>query len=227
MESKRIRDKPLVTVGGKALLHWTYERARKVADDVFIATSDKVVADYCNDSCIPLVMTSPHWKNGTQRCADAWRTIKELNLFDEEKPSRIINWQVDEPLLDVDGVRLLRHKPEFYYPVETICCPHLTKEQLEDRNLVKAIVTRENQCLWFSRAPMAGAWGHIGIYSFHVDILGAIAGLMPTSEYEAAESLEQLTWLEHGIEVNAIHQHHIPLSINTPLDVAKFREMVE
>jgi 3-deoxy-manno-octulosonate cytidylyltransferase (CMP-KDO synthetase) len=226
MESKRFPGKPLSMTGGKALVHWTYKRARKVADDVFIATSDKAVADYCNDSCIPWVMTSPHWRNGTQRCADAWRTIELGNLLGDHEPSRIINWQVDEPLLDIDRVRLLCHKPEFYYPVETICVPNLTEGQLEDRNITKAIVTKDNQCLWFSRAPMAGAWGHIGVYSFHVAMLRTIAGLSPVSDYEEAESLEQLTWLEHGVHINTIHQHELPLSINTPDDMAKFREIV-
>jgi CMP-2-keto-3-deoxyoctulosonic acid synthetase len=42
-----------------------------------------------------------------------------------------------------------------------------------------------------------------------------------------AESLEQLTWIEHGLRIAAVEAAEFPLSVNTPEDWERFKGIVE
>jgi 3-deoxy-manno-octulosonate cytidylyltransferase (CMP-KDO synthetase) len=83
-------------------------------------------------------------------------------------------------------------------------------------------VNRHRRALYFTRQPAPGAHRHIGVYGF-----GALLGLLghiPPSELAQAENLEQLEWLDAGLEITVATIDHAPISVNTPEDLEAFRE---
>jgi 3-deoxy-manno-octulosonate cytidylyltransferase (CMP-KDO synthetase) len=228
MDSKRFPGKPLEMAGGKALVQWTYEAAQEVSDLVYVATPDTEIGQFCNSHKMNCVMTASSWRNGTQRCAEAYSDILEMKSVLKEIPSRIVNWQVDEPLVCPGAVQVISN-PSYFPTILTLACERISESDLLDESMAKVIVSsarQMRQCLWFSRAPMASAWGHIGVYSFCPLRLEMLARLEFT-RYELDESLEQLCWLENDWPIHALECTTMPLSINTPEDMDEFREMVE
>ena len=96
----------------------------------------------------------------------------------------------------------------------------------EDPNQVKVAVAESGEALWFSRAPMRGSKLHCGVYLFTAEIL-RMMGWAPTTELSRTESLEQLAWLEYGYRIHTTQIEKLPLSINTPEDFEKFKQIVE
>lgn len=216
MESSRLPGKPLLMAGGKSLLQWTYERAKQVGSDaVFVGSSDREVIRHCLDHDIKCMKTGEH-PTGTHRVAEIESRYVVLDV--------IINWQVDEPLVPPAAVRGLIDQT-WEDRITTLSAP-IQGEMVDDPNIVKVVVGARNRCHWFSRAGMAGALAHCGVYGFPRNILERLGKISP-SKLSLAELLEQLTWLEDNQDVLAFCMPELPLSINTPADWIKFKELVE
>lgn len=63
-------------------------------------------------------------------------------------------------------------------------------------------------------------YGHIGMYAYRGDVLRRIV-LMPMSRLEQAESLEQLRWLENGIQIRVAVSEQWSVGIDTPEDLER------
>ena len=61
---------------------------------------------------------------------------------------------------------------------------------------------------------------HIGIYAYKAETLRMIAQ-MPMSDLEKSESLEQLRWLENGLDIRMGITGTENVSIDTPSDLEK------
>jgi 3-deoxy-manno-octulosonate cytidylyltransferase (CMP-KDO synthetase) len=108
------------------------------------------------------------------------------------------------------------------------------EEQLFNPNIVKAVISKDNDALYFSRSPIPhirntkeNEWlskhiffKHIGMYAYRADILKKLTAL-PISTLEKAESLEQLRWLENGFKISAAETEIETIGIDTPEDLQK------
>jgi len=218
MDSKRLPGKPLADVNGKPLLQWTYDAAIKVGTDLIIVTApDKEIEEYCEKHDVPFELTDNDIPNGTVRCARA--LIKRFGEDFGVRIRRIINWQVDEPVVDPTYVwRLLLPSNDIYTLVASDC-----HADTRGSKTTRVIVNESwNMCHWFTRHPVPGADLHCGIYSFSWNTLTRILEMKTTKKSEL-ESLEQLTWLEHQFNIVPIRIHQLPLSINTQEDLDAFR----
>ena len=65
---------------------------------------------------------------------------------------------------------------------------------------------------------------HIGLYAYRADILLGLSALKPTS-LELAESLEQLRWIQNGIQIKAIETQFETIGIDSPEDLEKIQKM--
>jgi len=219
MVSTRLFGKPMLTVAGKPLVQWTYERAKQTdADYVMVATPDREVAQYCQNNGLVWMLTGPDHPNGTSRVAEVFG---KLHPEDKRQICTIVNWQVDEPVVSPTAVNMLL--PLHVRAVSTLVCPIC--ESPRDPNRVK-VVYSQDRCHWFSRAPMAGAGSHIGIYAFCPFLLQMISLLRP-SRLAKLESLEQLTWIENGVMIRPVEIDTEPLSINDDTSWQAFRELKE
>jgi 3-deoxy-manno-octulosonate cytidylyltransferase (CMP-KDO synthetase) len=108
------------------------------------------------------------------------------------------------------------------------------ESDFDNPSVVKAVVawqegTREGRALYFSRARTPSGEGplyhHIGIYAFRRAALARFVGL-PPSVLEVREKLEQLRALEAGMTIGVARVDAVPLSVDTPADLAKARAVL-
>ncbi len=223
--SVRFPGKPLALIGGVPMIERVYRQAEKAeVDEVIAAVDDARVRDAVENFGGSAVMTDPALPNGTARCAAAARRrgIKE---------GFVINIQGDEPFIAPEQINrtasLLR---EGKAPIATLVSPAVSEKEILDPNRVKAVTDRKGRALYFSRAPLPfrrdGNYAdharsyliHIGIYGFQAEVLHALEGL-PTGTLEAAESLEQLGWLENGYLINTAQTSERTDAVDTPEDL--------
>lgn len=221
MDSKRFSGKPMAMAAGKPLVEWTWLQARETnADYVWVITPDREIGRFCQDKGIPWRPSNENMPTGTARCAEFFSSMSN-----SEGINVVVNWQVDEPLVDPREVNKLievvRRRPE---SILTLVAPLRTGDD-HNPNTVKVVVSRFGDCMWFSRSEIDG-YGHCGIYGFSPKTLDTVSRMEQT-RLSHAESLEQLTWIENGIKIHATAMGELPLSINSPEDFEKFKQYKE
>ncbi len=220
MDSKRLPGKPMADVNGRPLVEWTYRAAMRAgADIVTVATPDEEIASHCFTYSIPHVLSREDAPNGTVRCKQAIDRMMDAGSISIKKPNRVINWQVDEPLVDPTYVHRMLH---------TARCEIITLVSVKGDNSANKVVINDKweQCHWFSRNEIPGAAYHCGVYCFDWEALREVSLLTP-SKKARLESLEQLTWLENYWGITPIPMHKLPLSIDTQEDLDVFRKMTK
>ena len=219
MNSRRLPGKPMLKADGVPLVHWTYLRAKQSdADHVFVISPDKEICQYCAQHGIDWFPTTENPPTGTHRCAEAAERM-------QEGVGRIINLQVDEPLVEVDDLNRMIRSP-FENIITFAAIPECNRIAVHDQNTAKVAVSRNWTAHWFSRAPMRGAMLHCGVYSYPVQTLIEL-GRLRLTPMSLEESLEQLSWLEAGYKIDVIGIKKLPLSINTQENWDRYSRFVE
>ena len=227
--STRFPGKPLADINGKPMIQHVYERARKAKSlsSLLIATDDERIFNAAKNFNANAVMTDSDLPNGTARCEQA---VKNFN----QKFDAVINIQGDEPLLDplmIDEVAELLNGCE----AATLCSE--LKEDFENPNIVKVVMSQDKYALYFSRSLIPyqrnknlniKIYQHIGIYGYDLEFLKKYVTLEPTPLSET-ESLEQLKILEHGykIKIKVTDSKIKSLGVDTPEDLEKVREIIK
>jgi 3-deoxy-manno-octulosonate cytidylyltransferase (CMP-KDO synthetase) len=240
--STRLPGKPLSEIHGKPMVWHVYERARQArhVDRVVVATDDDRIVRAVVERGGEAVMTSPACATGTDRVAEAARTL------DAEV---VINVQGDEPMLDPRGIdaaaAALLHDPSF--DIATLSLPLRSVEEMLQPSVVKVVTDARGRALYFSRSPIpfvrengsgdaaasaqaAVAQGlarkHVGLYAFRRAALERFAGLAPTA-LERAESLEQLRAMENGMSIGvAAIDGDAGVAVDTPQDLERVRTLM-
>jgi 3-deoxy-manno-octulosonate cytidylyltransferase (CMP-KDO synthetase) len=212
--SSRFPGKPLIDLDGLPMIVRVarrVEQAERIAR-VIVATDDERIRAVSRDAGIACVMTPPECPSGTDRVAYAHRELGETFDF-------VLNVQGDEPLIDprdVDQVaRCLESRPD---GIATLA---REGQHLDSPHVVKVVAREDGRALYFSRAPLAGALQHVGIYGFSPALLQAFVSLEP-SRLEQAERLEQLRALEAGIPIYVARclSERPSIGVDTPADVS-------
>lgn len=220
--STRFPGKVLAELGGKPIIQWIYERALKTsADEVIIATDNKNVANAVNCFGGKYVMTSPEHPSGTDR---TWEAVKN------KKADIIVNIQGDEPLININTVEKLISvmKEKSDSEMGTVVIKSDRKTIGKDPNVVKAVLSKDNMALYFSRSEVPydreekselPLYHHVGIYAYKYHILKKFVSL-EQSPLEQCEKLEQLRALENGISIySVITDEYNGIGIDTPADL--------
>lgn len=238
-ESTRFPGKPLIDIGGKSMIQRVFEQASSCTSltGVYVATDDERIFKHVIGFGGKAVMTSIDHQSGTDRCKEAIEKIS-LNLNDTDV---VINIQGDEPFLKPDQIDLLIRcfRENSTTQIATLIKIIDTEEDLFNPNIVKAIVNKNHQAIYFSRQPIPhyrgleeNAWTskhdyfkHIGIYAYRFDILNQITTLKP-STLEQAENLEQLRWIEHNFSIQTRLTTTENIAIDTPNDLNKISDKI-
>ncbi len=232
--STRLPGKPLLEIGGISMIRRTYAQVLKSRQisDVLVATDDQRVMSHLLEYGLNAVWTSDQHESGTQRVCEAFQSL-------ERTFELIVNVQGDEPFVDpqlLDNLvsQLLEGKAD----IATAKALIQDNPSIQDPNCVKVVCDLDHFALYFSRAPIpflrgvdTGQWvstcdffRHIGIYAFRKSALIKIAKIS-SSALERAESLEQLGWMENGLKIKVLQTDTFSLSIDTPEDLAKARQL--
>ena len=236
--SSRLVGKPLLEIHGRAMILRVVDQAKKVQgfDDLCVATDDVRIAELCRAEGIDVVMTDPQHPSGTDRLSEVAR-IKGWDAQDI-----IVNVQGDEPLLPAQLVQqvadLLVEKP--HCSMSTLCEPIHALEEFQRDSIVKVVMSKFNEALYFSRSPIPydrdgakqavatlhqQAFRHLGLYAYRVSLLQDYV-TWDMGQLEQLESLEQLRVLENGhriaIQVATVN---LPPGVDTQADLDRLNAM--
>jgi len=228
--STRFPGKPLADLGGKPLIQWTWEAARRcqTLSRVLVATDDARIADAVRGFGGEVAMTRADHPTGTDRLAEVARGLQA---------DIIVNVQGDEPFLEsatIDSVVRPLLDAAAPFAMSTACVPTHDPAEAANPNVVKAVVAPNGAALYFSRAHIpyfrdTGAervWRlHLGLYAYRRDFLLRFAAWPPTP-LEQAESLEQLRALEHGARIYVVDVPERALGVDTPEDLERARAVL-
>jgi 3-deoxy-manno-octulosonate cytidylyltransferase (CMP-KDO synthetase) len=214
--STRFPGKPLALIAGVSLIQRVYQRASRArrAKAVYVATDDQRIADHVASFGGRVVQPKGEFHSGTDRIAAA------LDLLGEEF-DQVVNVQGDEPLIDADSIdRVIETLQSTRADMATLACPIESDQEFRSPDIVKVVTALDGTALYFSRAPLAGAARHIGLYGYQTGALRALAALEP-SALEGAESLEQLRALQNGFKIRVLHTAKPHLGVDRPEDVLR------
>ncbi|HLX54239.1 MAG TPA: 3-deoxy-manno-octulosonate cytidylyltransferase, partial [Aquella sp.] len=197
------------------------------------------ILDICKEHGIDAVMTREDHRSGTDRIAEV---VSNLALAPTEI---IVNVQGDEPLIDpklIDDLArfTLSKKAEF----ATIAHSIMTQEEIFNPNVVKVVLDKDSNALYFSRSPIPfyrdgftnavnfklpdqlNLLRHIGMYAYSVAFLNSYSQ-MPPSPLESVEALEQLRVLYNGHKIAVLVSDIIPEGgVDTVEDLQRVRQIL-
>jgi 3-deoxy-manno-octulosonate cytidylyltransferase (CMP-KDO synthetase) len=221
--STRFPGKPLTLIAGRPMVEHVWRRCQEARafDEVWVATDDARIRDTVEAFGGRAVMTSPACPTGTDRIAEVARARPEVDVW--------VNVQGDEPLVDPAALQALTALfQEDRVEMGTLVRP-LEPDELDNPNVVKAVLALNGDALYFSRAAVPHArdaggavrrWAHLGLYGYRRDTLLQLATLQPTP-LEETEKLEQLRALEHGLRIRCAPVSWRTVAVDVPEDVAK------
>ena len=240
--SSRYPGKPLAMIrqpqgGWKSLIQMTWETAQTVPglSGVYVATDDDSIAKAAQSFGALVLMTSSQCRNGTERCAEAAEGI-DADL--------IVNLQGDAPLTPPwflsSLIETMRESTEIGVATPVLRCDAATYAMLkEDRAMGRvggttAVFDRSGHALYFSKEVIpfvadvqegdrVPVFHHVGVYAYRPEVLRAYKH-WPEGILEAKEGLEQLRFLENGVDVACVEveaQGRVFWELNNPEDVAR------
>lgn len=236
--SSRLPGKPLLEIHGRPMILRVVDQAKKVQgfDDLCVATDDPRIADVCRAEGVDVVMTSPNHPSGTDRLSEVAR-IKGWASDDI-----IVNVQGDEPLVPAllvcQVADLLIQRTDC--SMSTLCEPIHSLEEFQRDSIVKVVMSKLNQALYFSRSPIpydrdgakvtepklhSQAYRHLGLYAYRVQLLQEYVQ-WDMGVLEQLESLEQLRVLENGHRIAiAVAQVNLPPGVDTQVDLDRLNTL--
>lgn len=228
--STRFPGKPLADINGKPMIWHVYERACRCAhlNQVVVATDDQKIEHTAKSLGIPVVMTRSDHISGTDRILEA--AIK----LQVPEDSIIVNIQGDEPALHPEMIsELIRPFSDFNIYVTTLA-RMMDATSAQSPDVVKVVLDRNNNALYFSRAPIPYPrekesslfHAHIGLYGFRYSALKNFVS-WPPGRLEAIEKLEQLRLLENHIPIHVVITSHISIGVDRPEDIEKVKKLLE
>lgn len=229
--STRFEGKILADINGKPMIEHVWQRSRRsrLLKEVLIACDDDRILKAAKTFGAKAVLTSKDHTSGTDRVAQAVADVSA---------DIIVNIQGDEPLIHhsvIDSlVTALSKYPD--YLMATAIKLIRTKEELENPNVVKAVIDAAGNALYFSRSVIPydrdrigilkiRYYKHLGIYAYRKSFLLKFKD-MPKSRLEQAEQLEQLRALEVGVKIKTVLTDIETIGVDTPQDLARVEKLL-
>jgi 3-deoxy-manno-octulosonate cytidylyltransferase (CMP-KDO synthetase) len=218
--STRLPRKVLREIAGEPMIGWVYRAARacSLLDQVLIATDSEEVLAFANEHNLAAVFTPADCASGTDRVHAVAESIA-ADIY--------VNIQGDEPLIrpeHLDALLAPMTRPEVEVTTLATGC---SRDQIQNPNAVKVVTAANGRALYFSRATIPYDRDHaadityrkhLGIYAYRKDVLQRFPRL-PTSRLEAAEKLEQLRFLENGIDIYVTDTPYDTIGVDTEEDL--------
>ena len=248
--SSRYPGKPLAKLTGasgqsRSLIERSWRAACAVGgvDRVVVATDDTRIKEAAEGFGAEVVMTSSDCANGTERCAEVHEALgRNFEI--------VVNLQGDAPLTPhwfiEDLVTGLRNAPKAGIATPVLRCDGATLNiLLDDRKAGRvggttAVFARDNQAMYFSKevvpfttetyaeAEMTPVFHHVGVYAYRPGALAAYPD-WPVGPLEQLEGLEQLRFMENGLNVLCVEveaKGRAFWELNNPEDVPKIESMM-
>jgi 3-deoxy-manno-octulosonate cytidylyltransferase (CMP-KDO synthetase) len=231
MASTRLPGKPLADIAGVPMIVRVWKRAVAAGlGPVVVAAAEQEIVDAIESAGGRAVLTEPDLPSGSDRIFAALGEVDPRGGHDV-----VINLQGDLPALDPSYVRAVAETLEGTgADVATLAAEIDDDSDRDNPNVVKPVVAWDEtgargRALYFTRAraPHGGGplFHHVGIYAYTRDALTRFVKLEP-SPLEKREKLEQLRALEAGMTIAVARVGEVPLSVDTPEDLRKARDLI-
>ena len=227
LASTRLPRKVLREIAGHPMIGWVYRAARAcpLLDQVLIATDSEEVLSFAQEHSLPAVFTPEDCPSGTDRVHAVAQSIA-ADIY--------VNIQGDEPLLRPEHLEALLAplaRPEVEVATLATDC---SADQITNPNAVKVVTAANGRALYFSRATIpydrdrtggVSYRKHLGIYAYRKAALDRFPTL-PHSRLEVIEKLEQLRFLENGIDVYVSHTPYDTIGVDTEEDFRAVEDLI-
>lgn len=222
-QSSRFPGKPLIDLNGKSMIQHVWERCCIAVGQefVYIATDSEKIEIVCTDFGAQVIMTSSNCMTGTDRLAEANKTLQA---------EFIVNVQGDEPLINPSDICKVidtyKNTPD---TIVNAMCKIESEEDFRSFTVPKVVVSKSNKLLYMSRSsiPLSKdngfyfAYKQVCIYAFSKRHLEFFATHTAKTEIEQVEDIEILRFLENDITVQMIEVEASSIAIDVPGDVEK------
>jgi 3-deoxy-manno-octulosonate cytidylyltransferase (CMP-KDO synthetase) len=226
LASTRLPRKMLREIAGKPLVGWTYEAVRSspLLSDVIVATDSEEILETCRRNGWKAQMTSTAHRSGTERAHEVSISIA-ADIY--------VNVQGDEPLVRPEQIAtLLEVMKDPAVKVGTVKTP-CPLEEIQNPNAVKVVTAADGRALYFSRATVPfdrdGSepryFKHLGLYAYRKSALDFFVS-QPESSLEKSERLEQLRFLENGIEIYVGETPYDSVGVDAEEDLQRVSEIL-
>ena len=227
----RFPAKLLAPLKGKSVIRRTYESAvgmRLFAEVIVVTDSDEILDEIVKYGG-KAVKSKGEYESGTDRIAEVAAHM-DADVF--------VNIQGDEPFVQREPLAQLLElfngaegdKVQVASLVQRLTEPTFIK----DPNYVKVALDLNNNALFFSRSVIPYPrntsidipfYEHIGVYAFRKNALMSFTN-WPMTPLEAAEKVECLRFLEHGIPMKMAITQYMGVEIDTPEDIVRAEELM-
>ncbi|OIP92489.1 MAG: 3-deoxy-manno-octulosonate cytidylyltransferase [Syntrophobacteraceae bacterium CG2_30_61_12] len=228
--STRFPGKPLALLRGKPVIQWVWERVSRCTelDSVWIASDDERILNAVAAFGGRAIATRADHPSGTDRLAEA---AANLGLAADDL---VINVQGDEPMIQSELITTLIETLVAAPGADmgTLATASRSRETLFDPNVVKVVVDRDWNALYFSRAAIPHRRDpgepheflqHLGFYAYRRAFLETFTRL-PPGPLEQLERLEQLRALEHGYRIRVGLSAFATIGVDCPEDLARLEQ---
>jgi 3-deoxy-manno-octulosonate cytidylyltransferase (CMP-KDO synthetase) len=227
LASTRLPRKVLREIAGEQMIVRVYEAAIQspLLRDVIIATDSEEILQLAQARGWKAQMTSDKHRSGTDRVYEVAQRVA-ADVY--------VNIQGDEPLARPEHLdALLGPMQDPKVMVSTIKTP-CPPQDVDNPNAVKVVTDPNCRALYFSRSTIpfdrdkTGAvtyFKHLGFYAYRRAALERFCKL-PESKLEAAERLEQLRFLDNGIDIYVAETPFNTVGVDTEEDLQRVAEML-
>ena len=227
MASSRFPGKPLKKILDIPMIAHCYERAllSGACDKLIIATPDQEINEWSQSQGIPSVITSHSHQRATERAKEVLDILAEQGWNYE----LIILLQGHEPQIFPDDINNL--KDSFTgKDLEVVNLNfHITDDNLEDPNVVKAVTDNTLNIKFFSRSHIpfnsTKTFRQLGMIGFTNKALKHYTNLLPT-ELEELESIDMMRLLENDFSIQGVLSSGPILGVDNPEDIVKAEKMM-
>jgi 3-deoxy-manno-octulosonate cytidylyltransferase (CMP-KDO synthetase) len=224
--STRLPRKPLREILGKPMIQRVYEAACacRGLSDVIIATDSDEIFALCRKHGWNARMTSTECRSGTDRVREVAQSVS-ADLY--------VNVQGDEPLARPEHLDALLSVMKPGIQVGTVYTP-CPDEDVANPNAVKIVTALDGRALYFSRATIpfdrdrrgdVRYFKHLGFYAYTPQALQQFC-LWPESDLERNERLEQLRFLDHGVDIHAAETPFDTVGVDTEDDLRRVEQIL-
>lgn len=226
--STRMPGKPLMDICGHPMIWWVYQNVKVVKEfqEVYVATDDERIQKVCEEFGAKVILT-------TSDCSCLIDRVYQVSKVVEADYFVTVNG--DEPILESEVMPIIipnfveHSKPvvrglvrEFRDPVEVI-----------DPGNIKIVVGLGGYSLYTSRSPIPypqkttkfSYKKYVGVELFNRAALEFYVTHDQT-EIEKIEDIGSIRFLEYGIRIHYDLVESESLSIDTPRDIEKIREII-
>jgi 3-deoxy-manno-octulosonate cytidylyltransferase (CMP-KDO synthetase) len=230
--STRFPAKLMQRLGDKTVIRHTYDNTVKTGlfDRVIVVTDSEIIFDEIKKNAGDVMMSVKAHESGSDRIAEAVENL-ETDI--------VVNVQGDEPFVQKAPLEKLldvfKNEEGSRVQVASLMQVMTNKKNIEDPNYVKVAVDLRMNAIFFSRSVIpfprdqAAAityYEHIGVYAFRKQALMNFTQ-WPVSPLEAAEKIECLRYLEHGILLKMVLTDYMGVEIDTPEDLQQAKKYLE